>query len=107
MGEECRSDENVALPHSTNRPFTIFLKHQPDASRSMGRFDLQLSGHTHGGQVFPFQFYVWLFYPNFRGLHVLPDGSQLYTNPGLGTWGPPIRVFARPEVTLFVIQPKE
>jgi hypothetical protein len=107
IGGECRSDENVALPHVANRPFTILLKHQPDTSRSIGRFDLQLSGHTHGGQVFPFHFYVWLFHPNFRGLHVLSDGSQLYTNPGIGTWGPPIRVFAPPEVTLFIIQPKE
>jgi len=107
MGGECKDDENVALPHSMNRPFTIFLKHQPDASRSLGRFDIQLSGHTHGGQIFPFQFYVWLFYPHFRGLQTLPDGSHMYANPGIGTWGPPLRVFAPPEVTLFMIQPKE
>jgi hypothetical protein len=103
----CKSNEDTALPKDANRPYTILLKHQPIPSRLIGRFDLQLSAHTHGGQVFPFQLYVWLFYRNLRGMRILPDGSLMYVNPGCGTWGPPIRVLAPPELTLFVIEPKD
>lgn len=106
MGEECKSDEYIALPKDVNRPYTILLKHQPVPSKLIGRFDLQLSAHTHGGQVFPFQLYVRFFYRNIRGMRILPDGSLMYVNPGCGTWGPPLRVLSPPELTLFVIEPK-
>ncbi|MBQ9367787.1 MAG: metallophosphoesterase [Victivallales bacterium] len=84
--------------------FRLLLKHRPDAPKGEGApFDLQLSGHSHGGQIFPFNFLVRLQYKYKEGrLHTLPGGMKLYVSPGTGVWGPPFRLFARPEITLFV-----
>ena len=66
--------------------------------------DLQLSGHTHRGQVFPFRYISELVFPMQRGFYRLEKGSLLYTSAGSGTWGPPIRVGAPPEVTVIEIE---
>jgi len=101
-----RTDEQSLLRFEFLRDFTILLKHQPIVSpKSAGLFNLQLSGHTHGGQVFPFHFWVRLFYPRLSGLYDLGNDSKLYVSPGVGTWGPPIRVLTPPRVTLFDIHP--
>lgn len=84
--------------------FTLLLKHRPViGSESEGLFDLQLSGHTHGGQIFPFRLITQFYYPNLSGLFGLKKGSLLYVSRGAGTWGPPIRVLAPPEVTVIDI----
>ncbi len=81
--------------------FTILLKHRPIvATTSRGAFDLQLSGHVHKGQLFPFNLLTYLSYPVRAGLNRLPEDSLLYVNRGTGTWGPPIRFLAPPEVTI-------
>jgi len=67
---------------------------------AIGYFDMQLSGHTHGGQIFPFALISKLFYPIEAGLHTLEGPSYLYVSRGTGTWGPPIRFLAPPEVTV-------
>lgn len=86
--------------------FTILLKHQPRLDpASLGRFDLMLSGHTHRGQILPFGLVVRLFYPYLSGTHELGQGSLLHINRGTGTWGPPLRLGAPPEVTLITIEP--
>ena len=93
-------DEGL-LSRSVNGKFTLFLKHRPDiAPQSFGLFDLQLSGHLHDGQIFPFRLLVRLFYRHIAGLQALPGGSLLYVSRGSGTWGPPIRFLAPPEVTI-------
>lgn len=81
--------------------FVLLLKHRPQVeSASLGHFDLQLSGHVHQGQFFPFGWVVRWFYPVPVGvLQSLAEG-YLYVSRGAGTWGPPIRVLAPPEVTL-------
>lgn len=79
----------------------LFLRHRPRVPEALlGRFDLQLSGHTHGGQIFPFGLVVGLAYPYLKGSYDLGDGSLLHVNRGSGTWGPPIRVASPPEITL-------
>ena len=81
--------------------FTLLLKHRPSVEESsLGLFDLQLSGHIHKGQIFPFSLLTWLYYPNYAGLYSLPHGSHVYVSRGSGTWGPPIRFLAPPEVTV-------
>lgn len=81
--------------------FTLILKHRPLVeSESLGRFDLQLSGHTHGGQIFPFSLITEIFYDNQSGLATLDKGSLLYVSRGAGTWGPPMRLLAAPHVTV-------
>lgn len=82
--------------------FVILLKHQPVIAPD-ARFDLQLSGHTHAGQIFPFGLLVHLVYPMTQGLFDLANGGRLYVSRGTGTWGPPIRLLAPPEITLITI----
>ncbi|HPL10054.1 MAG TPA: metallophosphoesterase, partial [Smithellaceae bacterium] len=79
--------------------FVLLLKHQPHI-RETANFNLQLSGHTHGGQLFPFGFIVKLYFPRIYGLHTLAENKLLYISRGTGTWGPPVRIFAPPEITV-------
>lgn len=84
-----------------NGKFTLYLKHRPlVCPETTGLFDLQLSGHTHAGQMFPFNFVVALQYPLLKGRFSLENGSTLYTSRGTGFWGPPMRLLAPPEITL-------
>ncbi len=99
--------EEGLLSRAANGRFTLFLKHRPDvAPQSTGLFDLQLSGHLHDGQIFPFRLLVRLFYPHIAGLRALPRGSALYVSRGSGTWGPPIRFLSPPEVTIIDLVPE-
>ena len=84
----------------------ILLKHRPAVNpESVGRFDVQLSGHSHGGQIFPFTLLMRYYFPTTPGLHRLGPDCWLYHSRGAGTWGPPLRVLAPPEVTLLVLEP--
>ncbi len=87
--------------------FTLLLNHLPsgfeEAAAPLG-VDLQLSGHTHDGQLFPFRWLVRLSFRHVAGLHRQGD-SLLYVSRGTGTWGPPLRFLAPPEVTLFELIP--
>ncbi|MCF8032397.1 MAG: metallophosphoesterase [Desulfarculaceae bacterium] len=81
--------------------FTLLLRHRPDFNPAMrGKIDLQVSGHTHGGQVWPFHYVVKNLYPLFAGLYDLGQGTRVYTSRGTGIWGPPLRLLSPPEVTL-------
>ncbi len=99
-GHGGRYHEQRLLPPGQG-PFTILIKHRPLVNpRALGRFHLQLSGHTHGGQIFPWNLAMRMMYPYPLGLARLPQGGLLYTSRGTGTWGPPIRVLAWPEITV-------
>lgn len=78
----------------------ILLSHQPRfAKRAAGhQVALMLSGHTHGGQMFPFMFFVKLQQPVIGGFKVL-SGVPTYTSNGTGYWGPPFRLGPRGEIT--------
>jgi predicted MPP superfamily phosphohydrolase len=103
-----RIDEVPVLKTIGTDRFVLFLKHRPRFNdAAAGLFDLQLSGHAHRGQIFPFNFLTGLEYPMQDGLYPLPSGAQLYASRGTGTWGPPIRVGSPPEVTLFEIVPEK
>ena len=87
--------------------FVIHLEHKPDIRKeNIGLFDLQLSGHTHRGQIFPMHFIVRLFYPRFYGFYNLGNKSYLYASAGAGSWGPQCRFLAPPEITLMRISSK-
>ncbi|MFE6814536.1 metallophosphoesterase [Streptomyces sp. NPDC057677] len=84
----------------------LLLAHQPkfiDRAAAHG-IDLQLSGHTHGGQIWPFHYLVRLDQPSVAGLSHHGDRTLLYTSRGTGFWGPPFRVFAPSEITLLVLR---
>lgn len=102
LNQEVRLDTRKALASSTKDDFVVLLKHQPVLDTD-APFDLQLSGHIHGGQIFPFGFLPWLTYGVHSGLTQSGDGRWLYVSRGTGTWGPPVRLFAAPEITLITI----
>jgi uncharacterized protein len=87
------------LPPIANDGFVLVLKHQPVVNGNE-RFNLQLSGHTHGGQLIPFRLITHLFFPRDYGFYSLDNNRSLYVSRGTGTWGPPVRVFAPPEITV-------
>jgi predicted MPP superfamily phosphohydrolase len=82
----------------------LLLKHRPViGEKALGLIDVQLSGHTHKGQIFPFNYLSKMFYPHDAGLVALPGNAFLYVSRGTGTWGPPIRFLAPPEVTIITL----
>ena len=101
--------ENVAQAlagRDPSRP-VVLLAHQPKAifqAAPLG-VDLQLSGHTHGGQIWPWGALVRLQQPYIRGLHRVGT-TQLYVSCGTGFWGPPMRLGAPAEVTEIILRAK-
>jgi predicted MPP superfamily phosphohydrolase len=93
--------EKALLSGFPQDTFTLFLKHRPSINKEAVRFfDLQLSGHVHKGQIFPFRLIARLFYPKDAGLFELTQNARLYVSRGSGTWGPPVRFLAPPEVVV-------
>lgn len=90
----------LSLKGSPTSDIKILLAHQPDiADRASAFFDLQLSGHTHAGQFFPWNYAIKLFQRYDRGLK--KSGPMwVYTNIGTGYWGPPLRLGTTSEITL-------
>jgi predicted MPP superfamily phosphohydrolase len=100
-----KAQSEAGLLPAGKEGFTLLLKHRPLVNASIsGRFDLQLSGHAHRGQLFPFNLLTRLHYPQQDGLYSLAPGAWLYASRGTGTWGPPMRLFSPPEITLFIIE---
>ncbi|MBS1958097.1 MAG: metallophosphoesterase [Bdellovibrionales bacterium] len=93
----------IASPHSV---FSMLLVHQPQLAKlvlkSGQKYHLQLSGHTHGGQFFPWNLAVRWMYPIHKGLGQLQD-LWVYVSSGTGYWGPPIRLGTDGEVTNIVL----
>ena len=101
-----RSDPRAAVAEAPAADVRVLLAHQPISAFDAHKvgFDLQISGHTHGGQYFPFTLLVRLFQPFVSGLHRLGD-MWLYVSRGTGYWGPPIRICAPSEITLLELIP--
>lgn len=100
-GVEPKIDESSVVACLSPDKINIFLKHQPRIEKkSLGKFDVQLSGHTHDGQIFPFNLIVGMIYKYMHGLYYPGDDSFLYVSRGTGTWGPPIRFLSPPEITI-------
>ncbi|MGY1855692.1 metallophosphoesterase [Modestobacter sp. SYSU DS0290] len=100
------ADLDAALDGRDDDRPVVLMAHQPvqvEQARAAG-VDLQLSGHTHGGQLWPFDYAVLLDQPAVEGWSRQGD-TQLYVTAGAGYWGPPMRVGARPEVTVIELQP--
>lgn len=83
----------------------VLLAHQPSAIHEAARLGvgLQLSGHTHGGQIWPFGMLVPLAQPYVAGLHRHGDHTQIYVSKGTGFWGPPMRLGAPAEITKVIL----
>jgi predicted MPP superfamily phosphohydrolase len=103
---EHQADHATALAGADPDLPVLLLAHQP---KQVGEavahgVDLQLSGHTHGGQIWPFRYLVRIDQPTVAGLSRHGERTQLYTSRGTGFWGPPLRVFAPSEITLLTLR---
>jgi predicted MPP superfamily phosphohydrolase len=99
------ADHEAALQGADPSLPILLLAHQPrqiDGAVAHG-VDLQISGHTHGGQMWPFHYLVRIDQPVLQGLTRHSERTQLYTSRGTGFWGPPFRVFAPSEITLLTL----
>lgn len=90
-----------ALEGSRQKQFRILLSHNPEVVESISRFNYQLvlSGHTHGGQIFPFHYFVKKANHYLSGNYNV-NGIDLHVSPGAGTWGPSMRLFAPSEIAV-------
>jgi predicted MPP superfamily phosphohydrolase len=96
-----KADHELALTGADAALPVLLLAHQPkqiDAAVAHG-IDLQISGHTHGGQMWPFHYLVRIDQPVVQGLSRHGERTQLFTSRGTGFWGPPFRIFAPSEIT--------
>ena len=105
FGRSGGSFEPALLGNRPDGPFTVLLKHRPQLDPATGgKFDLQLSGHTHHGQIFPFRLLTRVVFPLLAGDHPVPGGGILHVSRGTGTWGPPMRFLAPPEITVVDVE---
>ncbi|HEY8374594.1 MAG TPA: metallophosphoesterase [Pseudonocardiaceae bacterium] len=107
-GQDDAPDFERALGgRDTSRP-VVLMAHQPVQVAEAVRHgvDLQLSGHTHGGQLAPFNLLVRLQQPVVAGLERIDD-TWLYVSRGAGFWGPPVRVGAPPDITVVRLTPEQ
>ena len=102
---EARPRPDLAADGDAAPAFRLLLAHNPKIApqAEQAGFDLQLSGHTHAGQFFPWTFVIhWVHGPHAAGLS-RRGRLWVYTSAGTGTWGPPVRLGTRPELTLLRI----
>lgn len=103
-----RMDPVKALAGAPEGLVKILLAHQPASYRLAhpAGYDLQLSGHTHGGQYFPFSLLIRFFQTYYKGLNRHED-MWIYVNTGTGYWGPPLRAGVPPEITLLTLRSRK
>ena len=103
-----KSDAKLAFDKAPKNIPKILLAHQPWSvyNAHEAGTDLQLSGHTHGGQFWPFVYPVRWANPYTAGLHD-HDGTLIYVNRGTGYWGPPLRLGVESEITLITLYTKK
>ena len=89
--------------------FVILLSHAPKIIEGMtkDKIDLMLSGHTHGGQIFPFHYFVMQANQGHLAGFYDDEGINMYISRGTRYWGPPMRVFAPSEITIFNLKPEK
>ncbi len=87
---------------------TVLLHHSPDGIEYANQqgIDLYLAGHTHNGQLFPFNFVVGMIYKYNKGLNEY-KGTRIYTSQGVGTFGPPMRVGTKSEIVVLKLKASE
>jgi predicted MPP superfamily phosphohydrolase len=103
LGNQIAPDARAATRGRDDARELVMLAHQPVQIADTSRVGagLQLSGHTHGGQIYPFGAVALIHQPYLAGLHLHePSGTQVYVSRGAGFWGPPLRVLAPAEIAL-------
>jgi len=102
---EHASDPRRAQAGAPSADVRILLAHQPRSLYEAAKagYDLQISGHTHGGQFFPWNLAAAIGQPFIKGLHRL-ERTWIYVSKGTGYWGPPVRLGARSEITVITLK---
>ncbi|HEY3052299.1 MAG TPA: metallophosphoesterase [Thermoanaerobaculia bacterium] len=100
-----KQDVGKALADAPGDAVKILLSHRPQTARAASKLgvDVQLSGHTHGGQFFPFNLLIRFFQPIVAGLHRV-GRTWLYVSRGTGYWGPPSRLGVHGEITVITLR---
>ncbi len=109
-------DLEKAVQGRSSKRFSILLAHQPEIidQAAKANIDLVLSGHTHGGQFWPWGHFFYRVVPRFKGLnkpylkglHQHSERTQIYISEGTGGWGPPFRLGSRSEISLITLRAK-
>lgn len=103
--ESRQRPEKEILSELPSDLFTLLLKHRSDVEEEcLGLFDLQLSGHSHKGQIFPMNLATMFIFKHHTGFTKLAKGAAIYTSRGTGTAGPPIRFLSTPEITIIDVE---
>lgn len=107
--DDAESKQQVGNEISKLKPapdaYRVLLYHRPDGAQQAADWgaNLMLTGHTHRGQIFPFNLLVKRFFPLLHQLYQIDD-MHLYVSPGTGTWGPVMRLGSKCEITLFKLR---
>ena len=98
--------DRIGITRIDGGPFTVLMYHRPDGVEDAARagVDLMLCGHTHNGQIVPFDRIVKRYFPRIAGRFDV-EGMVLYVSPGTGTWGPTMRLGSANEITVFELAP--
>jgi hypothetical protein len=104
IGQGGEDLDRALAARDRERP-AVLLAHDPSTFKRASTLgiDLQLSGHTHGGQIWPFGLLVRLVIPTVAGVYA-KGAARLYVSRGTGFWGPPMRLFAPAEITEIVLR---
>ncbi len=98
-----------ALYKAEKENYVMLLSHTPKVLEEMSgdKIDMMISGHTHGGQIFPFHFFVKQANEGILAGFYQRNGINMYVSRGTRYWGPPMRLFAPSEITVFNLKPQK
>lgn len=98
-------DINKAFAESNSSKYNLLMSHTPADFAQNNNFDLQVSGHTHGGQIFPFHIFAKLHNKYLAGIYDLDNKAKIYVSRGAGQWGPQMRFLAPSEISIIKLTP--
>ena len=99
------SDPDQAFTASSASDYRILLSHTPKDFPATS-FDLEIAGHTHGGQIMPFHFLAKIYNTYLAGLYKITDEKSIYVSRGAGQWGPQMRFMAPSEISELLFKPE-
>ena len=98
---------DAAFAKAKPNQFKILASHTPVSFGKENNFDLQVAGHTHGGQIFPFHILSAWHNKYLSGLYDIENNAKIYVSRGAGQWGPQMRLLAPSEITLINLKPEK
>lgn len=106
-GHGVKIEPDKAFSEAKDGQFRLLMSHTPADFEGKNNFDLEVSGHTHGGQIFPFHIFASLHNKYLAGRYNMANHSQIYVSRGAGQWGPQMRFLAPSEITVIKLKPQK